>query len=108
MLEDTKDYAGELDVSTAAAPVVPVAVDQAPKPPKPPKPPPAPNKQVDVERVLGNDGKTITGLRFRPKPGNAIVMVTLTDPSQDGKFRVAIETEPRRGRAFRSTRKNGT
>lgn len=97
MLEDTKDYAGELDVTTAAAPVVPVTVDRAERP----KPVPAPNKQVSTERIL--DGKAhITGLVIRPLPGNAITEIRLTDVTEDRKFRVAIETEPRRGRAFRS------
>jgi hypothetical protein len=111
MFEDTKEkpngreaanYTGALKEATAGVADAPplvmpgVSIDQAPKPPKPAPPP---HRQVKCERVFDKLDRPL-GLDLTPLPGNAITRVELRSPSQDGKWKVAIFTEPRRGRGF--------
>lgn len=97
MFEDTMSGA----IAESAVPdqpqQLPVEIQQVPKPA------PAPYRQVDCERVLDVSGEVI-GLNVCPKPGNAIVRVELRD-LRNGRWKVSMFTEPRRGRAHKSTKR---
>ena len=95
MLDDT----ATVDKFTAPAPpVVPIEVTEIPKAPKT-RPP---YRCIDCHRIHDGAGDII-GLDLVPQPGNAITRIELRD-LKNGRWRVGVFTQPRRGRAFKNGR----
>lgn len=123
MLEDTKDYASELEISTGAAPVLPIETGFI----APAKPEPAPVDMFELTRATSKNGGAIIGWDRRPKPGYAVTEIRYrglieipagTVVHANGKeVRLQRDTavwlsvkpyaQPRRGRAFKAARGKG-
>jgi hypothetical protein len=105
-----EDRAGSLAAMIDASPVevtgkpetVPLTVEQQ----LPPKPSPSPNKQVACERVYDAKGELV-GLDISALPGNAFVKIELRDLLR-GRWRVQINTAPRRGRPARASKRKSS
>jgi len=84
--EDTKTADTKADVSPIVAPLEVIE-----------KPKKSVDARLDFERLYDGVGR-INGLRIRPRPGNLIELVDLTDFDHRKKCRVKIRTAPARGR----------